>query len=68
MFRLRQTDNAMQQLLYVSCNSCGKETMFQGVYCPISCRHCDELLPDALDLHYSGVERIVYHQDEEIFE
>ena len=67
MFRLKQKDNAMSQLMYVTCPSCGKDTSFTGLLCPLVCHSCNELLPDALDLHYDKKVRIVYHKDKEFF-
>lgn len=66
MFILKQTETTVHKQMSVLC-VCGKETKFGGLVCPIICEHCDELLPDALDLHYSADERKSYHQDKEIF-
>jgi hypothetical protein len=67
MFRLRQNSSPLTNSVRVVCTACNKETSFTGLNCPIACAHCDELLPDALDLHYNKEDRIVYHKDKEIF-
>jgi ribosomal protein S27E len=67
MFKLIQKENPASKFMYIICAGCNKQTSFNGLNCPIVCIHCNEILPDAMDMHYDKKERIVYHQDKEIF-
>jgi len=65
MFAIKQTiipDNQMSILC-----SCGKGTKFFGIATPIVCHHCNNILPDGMELYRTDEERVVYHLDEEIF-
>lgn len=66
MFIMTQKETPRDNSMSVLCG-CGKENKFFGVACPLACRSCSEMLPNALDLYYSKKERIVYSLDETIF-
>lgn len=62
MFILRQAKGS--RVMAVEC-ICGEEISFAGVSCPIICTHCNEILPDALNLYSDEGERIEFHLDYE---
>ncbi|TET59666.1 MAG: hypothetical protein E3J47_08260 [Candidatus Stahlbacteria bacterium] len=43
------------------CPNCEKEDSFIGISAPISCGHCNRLLPDILEMIYNELERKNYH-------
>jgi len=62
MFKLTQQETPEISVMYISC-ACGRKTSFMSGTCPIVCPHCSELFPDALIIHRSDKERVVYHLD-----
>jgi len=64
MFKLTQQETPEICIMYIECY-CAKKISFMGDTCPIVCPHCGELLPDALCIHKSNKERVVYHLDKE---
>ena len=47
--------------------TCGKETPFKGVNCPLVCGNCSELIPDASNISKESLLRVIFHLDKEIF-
>lgn len=50
-----------KSITHYICPHCGKEDAFKGISAPISCGHCNKLLPDILEMTFDELERKNYH-------
>jgi hypothetical protein len=64
MFRLIKNYALTGRLCYTICEDCGHANEFKGVFSPVICDFCDEVLEDAVEMDTSVQERIHYHTDD----